>query len=148
MIQEDVRLETWIPWAAGLFEGEGSVGKSNSRSVIMSVSSTDPEVVERFCAILRCGHLATPIDRTGRDHIVHSRKVLYTWVCHGVEAAERAYELMRPYLSARRKAQFETAIREGARKYDRSRVHRWKRHAYEQEREAIIDGWRVQPILR
>ena len=89
-------------WAAGLFEGEGTVTLSldrgaNATAPLVSVVSTDPDVTgffqERWAGYVRSFH---PKSRTGR-----CRKA-YTWQLHASEKIEGFLLDIRPYLKTPR----------------------------------------------
>lgn len=55
-----------MAWAAGLFEGEGSIGTRKGRSeesprrLLLQLTSTDEDVLRRFHATLQCGGVYGP----------------------------------------------------------------------------------------
>jgi hypothetical protein len=90
-----------VAWAAGLFEGEGSITQSGSRLVVR-LNNTDPEPVYRFAGIVAFGEVYGPYQYEGRDGF--KRKPFWVWVAEEYEALE-VLELLWPWLSGRRHAQ-------------------------------------------
>jgi len=79
-----------IEWAAGLFEGEGSItygkviGRADSYRYQLTISSSDQDVLEKFCKIVNCGRVLGPYpgQREGNKerynwHIQNQRDCLY-----------------------------------------------------------------------
>lgn len=87
-----------IAWAAGLFDGEGSITHTR-RDLQVSLKNTDLELVSRFDAIVARGGIYGPYEHSGRDGFV--RKPFWTWVAQG-DAAHEAVELLAAWLSRRR----------------------------------------------
>jgi hypothetical protein len=58
--------EEEIAWAAGLFEGEGTITISNERLVVRLVN-TDEAIVRRLAEIVPFGTIYGPYDRQERD---------------------------------------------------------------------------------
>jgi hypothetical protein len=55
-----------IAWAAGLFEGEGSITHVYGRTQLR-IHMTDFEVLERFLEIIGAGRIYGPYSRKERD---------------------------------------------------------------------------------
>jgi hypothetical protein len=97
-----------IAWAAGLFEGEGSItmrlenpkgfGSSIYERVVLQLSMTDQDVVKRFAAIV--GGTVHEQTRANKP----SWKPLYYWSIEGTQHVEDIIEAFWPYLGERRKA--------------------------------------------
>lgn len=86
-----------LAWAAGLFEGEGSITANDTR-LILSVRNGDLEVLEFFEETVQAGTIYGPYTWTSDGA---RRKPFWTWVA----AAEEAFEvlgMLAPWLSSRR----------------------------------------------
>ena len=94
-------LDPSIAWAAGFFEGEGTITQSNGRLVVR-LNNTDSEPVKRFAAIVAFGAIYGPYQYASRDG--HRRKPFWIWHSEEYEALE-VLELLWPWLSVRRRAQ-------------------------------------------
>lgn len=90
-------------WAAGLFEGEGTVFHS-CRAIQTVLSMTDLEPVEDFHRIVGVGKLYGPYDNGP------GRKIFWRWSCCTKRDALVVFEKFKPWLSPRRIAQFEKAL--------------------------------------
>ena len=98
---------TDIVWAAGLFEGEGSIPHSHTRPKLMCVSlkMTDEDVMKKFVSIVGYGNLCGPhIDKKGNKPFyawqVRKRsevlRILKMFLPHfGIRRADRAIEVIR-----------------------------------------------------
>jgi hypothetical protein len=96
-----------IAWAAGLYEGEGTATRCNGR-LRLSVRMTNEETVRRFAAAVRCGTVYGPYKYASRDGYV--RKPVWVWLAD-CEDAWSVAALLRPWLSAVRRAQLERVFR-------------------------------------
>ena len=85
-----------LAWAAGIFEGEGTI-VANGRTFRLVVKMTDRDVVEHFAAVMG-GRVLGPYD--AHDGV---RKPAYVWMAHGVAAVYAGHRLY-PWLHARRQA--------------------------------------------
>jgi hypothetical protein len=95
-----------IAWAAGLFEGEGTIGSErNPQYIRLALGMTDRDVVERFSAIF--GGVA----QTWYPPRVQAsgRKRMWYWRARG-EAAADALRLMLPFFGERRSARARQAL--------------------------------------
>lgn len=90
-----------VAWAAGLFDGEGSITHSD-RDLQLSLKNTDLELVERFWRIVDRGRIYGPYEHRASDG--WNRKPFWAWVAHG-DAGHTTLELFAPWLSERRRAQ-------------------------------------------
>jgi hypothetical protein len=87
-----------IAWAAGWFEGEGSILLSGGR-LHARVSNTDQEILDRFAKVLSVGAKYGPYAPYGGTE--HRKQLLWVWVaCE--EAALDAIALMWLWLGSRR----------------------------------------------
>jgi len=101
--------EKLIAWAAGLFEGEGSLfaAKQNRPDrphkiyvyQRMSVTSTDLDVLEKFQDVVQCGLIH--FSRRAKLH----HKDVYHWVCNNSNQTMMVVQAFWPYLGERRKQQ-------------------------------------------
>src|SRR5689334_25276809 len=101
--------ENWtrenLAWAAGLFEGEGSITITKSGAVLV-VNMTDKDVLERFSAILGMGKLYGPI----KPRIAH-HKEQWLWKVGAAHETQAVLAAFWCFLGSRRKARAEEAIR-------------------------------------
>jgi hypothetical protein len=86
-------------WAAGFFEGEGTITQSGGRLVVR-LNNTDSEPVYRFAQ--QFGEVYGPYHYEQADG--HRRKPFWVWLAEEYEALE-VLELLWPWLSGRRHAQ-------------------------------------------
>jgi hypothetical protein len=87
-----------VPWAAGFFEGEGSITECGGR-LRAQVKNTDFEVLTRFAEIVRVGVVYGPYTRSHPDGF--RRKPAWLWVAEEYDALD-ALALLGPWLSRRR----------------------------------------------
>jgi hypothetical protein len=98
-------LEAEEAWAAGLFEGEGSFGLRRNGTVLLSLGSTDKDVVQRFHTIVGTGQVSSrPPGKNGR------RKRLWRVDVIRVEDVLRIVDMLYPWLGTRRRAAADAAI--------------------------------------
>jgi hypothetical protein len=95
-----------IAWAAGLFEGEGTVckhgGPGRQYGVAARVSMTDRDVLESFQAVVGMG---TVRSKTANAWPA-TRKPVFEWYVTKRAEVEALAVLLGPYLHERRRAQF------------------------------------------
>lgn len=97
-----------LAWAAGLFDGEGSIGryrytnhgKRYSRSQ-MTMHMCDRDVIARFVKILDVGVLNGPYNYSTKTT---KRKSAWYWSIAGFERVQAVTAMMWPWLGKRRKA--------------------------------------------
>jgi hypothetical protein len=94
----DAPREQQIAWAAGLFEGEGSITVSGNEFAL-TLKNTDESVVRRFWDVLELGSVYGPYDWQGTDGF--KRKPYWVWIARRYNAME-ALDVMAPWLSSRR----------------------------------------------
>ena len=90
-----------VAWAAGFFEGEGTITASNGRLVVR-LNNTDPEPVYQFAKILGFGDVYGPYHYDARDG--YERKPFWVWLAVEYEALD-VIELLWPWLTPRRRGQ-------------------------------------------
>lgn len=97
-----------MAWAAGLFEGEGSLSVLDKRGkrqfVQLSMTSTDRDVLARFIAIVSAGRMYGPYARTS------GVKPQYLWRAHGWQLLHRLRREWGTYLGERRLARFDEVL--------------------------------------
>jgi hypothetical protein len=98
-----------MAWAAGLFEGEGSIGAYSragrvSMNIMAQLVSTDEDVVRRFRAILGFGRVSGPIPRPERW------KPIWTWRATRFEQVQALVAYFWDGLSVRRRDQARAAL--------------------------------------
>lgn len=87
-----------VAWAAGLFEGEGTISVS-SGTVTVRVRNTDDWVIERFADIVERGTVYGPYSHNGRNGF--RRKPFWDWVAQAYDALD-VLALLGTWLSPRR----------------------------------------------
>ncbi len=97
-----------IAWAAGLFEGEGCISLADNWGgrlhVILDLSSTDRDVVEKFAAIVKCGTFGGPYGPFGAKAYTH--KPFWKWRASAKADVAQVKELLLPHLCERRRAKW------------------------------------------
>jgi hypothetical protein len=107
-------VEEGIAWAAGLFDGEGSVYLAKHRThvgyfrleaaITQSDPTGQPEVLTRFRAVTDLGFVKGPYPAPeGCDPV-------YRWKLYRREEIERLIDRLRPHLGSVKRAQAERAI--------------------------------------
>jgi hypothetical protein len=92
-------------WAAGLFEGEGSFGLRSNGTVLLTLGSTDKDVIERFRTVIATGRISSqPPGRNRR------RKRLWRVDVIQVDEVLRVINVLYPWLGARRRARADEAV--------------------------------------
>ena len=94
-------IDPEVAWAAGFFEGEGTITQSGGRLVVR-LNNTDSEPVYRFARIVQFGEIYGPYHYEQRDG--SKRKPFWVWLAEEYDALE-VLELLWPWLSARRHGQ-------------------------------------------
>lgn len=92
-----------IAWAAGLFEGEGSIEVSlpprPRTGVRLHLNTTDLDVLETFAAVCDCGTIRKV---TAASQAKANWKTCWSWRIGRQDDCRRLLELWLPYLGARR----------------------------------------------
>jgi hypothetical protein len=92
-------------WAAGLYEGEGTVSRrSNGWSICLSM--TDEPVIRRFHRAVGCGKVYGPYARNAEK----GHTPILEWVVSDKAGVDRFIERIQPNLGARRRAQLAPVI--------------------------------------
>lgn len=81
-------------WAAGLFEGEGSLTPSGN-GWAAKLGTTDEDVIRRFHEVVGCGTVYGPWQRG-------AFKPIWQWTCTDKAGLERVAERLGPWLGERR----------------------------------------------
>ena len=105
-----------LAWAAGLFEGEGSIvkgkrgeGGGQNRSPRLALSMTDEDIVRRFAGIVDCGTISL------YQPPFENRKLQYKWSCSRFEHVQAIVAVFWPWLGERRRAKAHEDFTEGHR---------------------------------
>ncbi len=105
--------ETDIAWAAGLFEGEGSISlHTGGLRPVLALRMSDKDVVECFSAIVN-GALAfdRPVSGPWLPKAgARGKKPLWTWHARNVCEVQQVLRLFWSYLGDRRREQSATAF--------------------------------------
>jgi hypothetical protein len=99
-------------WAAGLFEGEGTVTysprtESRKMSRRVAIGMTDPDVLRHFHEVVGVGYMNGPYARRSTTTGNEIRPV-WTWACSRWSELQPLLERLEPFLGERRGA----AVRE------------------------------------
>jgi hypothetical protein len=94
-----------VAWAAGLFEGEGTIGvrKTPGCQVYISLTSTDEDVVREFARVVDAGKVYGPYQYDEK------RKPFWKWNCDGMNGV-RVLEDLLPWFLSRRAARAREVI--------------------------------------
>lgn len=97
-------MEAKIAWAAGLFEGEGTIiiRTRPEDQIDVQLGMTDKDVVDRFCEIVGVGKVHGPYQ-------YGTRKPFWKFVAYGAEAMVVIHTL-RDYFGVRRGAKADEAV--------------------------------------
>ena len=114
-------------WAAGLFEGEGSVttqpsGTRGRLRVRFSLATTDEDVILRFQRVLGCGTVRGPFMKKG------ALKPQWSYYAGRAEHVQHIAAILRPYLGSRRSAKLEECLAAYAAQPPRGNGQREKTH--------------------
>lgn len=105
-------FRTDIAWAAGLFEGEGTIGSYSSgrngagQSITahLRLGMTDRDVVERFAQVVGFGAIHV------RPPGTNGHKAIFAWQAYGFEKAQALTAMFWPWLGERRRAKARETI--------------------------------------
>lgn len=106
MVDALINDEKLIAWAAGLFEGEGSlfvvtIRKPNKEYYYtrITVTSTDLDVLVKFSQVVQCG----AIYNTSRSNVPKHHKQKFWWQNNNIRKTQEVIEAFWPYLCERRR---------------------------------------------
>lgn len=88
-----------VAWAAGVFEGEGSLylrNVSSGKYATAEVKMTDEDIVRRFAAIVGVGNVYFKPERR------LNWKNCWAWTVNGKAGVSKVGEMFRPWLGVRR----------------------------------------------
>lgn len=94
-----------IEWAAGIIEGEGSIGfhrdpsRIGGRGTSVSVKMTDEDVVRRLFVVLGVGNVNGPYQSS-----YPGAKPIWQWAVYAKDDVTNVLDRLLPFLGARRKA--------------------------------------------
>ena len=85
-----------LAWAAGLFEGEGSIIRRRKKETNLVLATTDFDVLSKFCSILGHGRIYGPYTRP-------NTKPIWRWSCSGSKNCIAILAALWTFLGVRRK---------------------------------------------
>ena len=92
-----------IAWAAGLFEGEGTIYFNNATSEYkLGLKMTDEDVMEKFFSIVEVGNLYGPYTPKDKKLNGENRKDFWLWQCWRPSDVRVILKLLLPYFGKRR----------------------------------------------
>jgi len=97
-----------IAWAAGLYEGEGSISpgllkrKNRFHYLNCSLSMTDEDMVRKFHGIVKMGHVHGPYNATGPSAKPHY-KPRWIWQTSKFACVQQLIVLFWPWMGERRR---------------------------------------------
>jgi hypothetical protein len=129
--------DTQIAWFAGLFEGEGSLHIEKNGNTKLSLSSTDPDIIEKCKELFpKCQNVKPQQPKPVRDSY-NIPKIKYTWRVSHPDEVRRIINLILPWLGQRRTAKaLQLLAHLDARPlehYQRRKTHCPKGHEYSPE---------------
>jgi hypothetical protein len=99
----------WVAWAAGVFEGEGSLTVDRDGRPRFQMEMTDHDVLLRLQSVLG-GHVNGPyVGRPYRGYNSAAPKPKYRWTLGRYEDVRRVALLLYPFLGERRQLRFDDA---------------------------------------
>lgn len=103
--------DTDVAWAAGLFEGEGSIEVNReplSRTgVRLHLNTTDLDVLEHFAEVVGCGRVR---EVTAPSIVKPHWKTCWAWQIARADECSRLLREWLPYLGSRRSARAQEAL--------------------------------------
>lgn len=104
-----------LAWAAGLYEGEGTVGcyiqnkekwnRSPQCSIKLAIIMTDPDILTEFSDVVNIGSVRGPFKGNG-----FGKKDLYRYNLSTFEHVQYVIAMLWPHLSVRRRQQYRNAV--------------------------------------
>lgn len=98
-----------LAWAAGLFEGEGSIDPKGNR---LSLTTTDLDVLNKFLSVAGCGHIYQRKPNPLKKQL--GKKTQWTWVINRQEYTQALLAAMWEWLGVRRRVKAEEFFRKMA----------------------------------
>ena len=94
-----------IAWAAGLFEGEGTIYLHNqSKRYRLGLKMTDKDVMDKFFNIFKVGRLYGPYTPKDKKLNGEDKKDFWLWQCWRLSDVHVILKLLLPYFGTRRAA--------------------------------------------
>jgi hypothetical protein len=93
--------ETMLAWAAGLFEGEGSITVRYEKPV-MQMKMCDAEVVAKFRSVVGLGRVYGPYKNKTGERDGYPRQDFFVWTARSADC-ELVIERLWPWLSSYRR---------------------------------------------
>lgn len=94
-----------IAWAAGLFEGEGTVFVAKTGYARAQMQLCDEATLRRFCQAVGVGKIIGPYKRKNPN-----ASPFWCWGCYTEPQIRYLFGLLRPLLSKRRREQFAASL--------------------------------------
>lgn len=95
-----------IAWAAGLFEGEGSIVATGKTAAKLSIEMTDLDVLERFAQVVEAGAITAKTCTNKKPHW----KDRYALQIYARDDVRRILVAFLPWLQSRRRAKAEAIL--------------------------------------
>jgi hypothetical protein len=100
-----------LAWAAGIYEGEGSVCPNGGSRWQIAIISTDEDVVRRFWEIVQRGTVYGPYGGvSSTNKRLRRHKPYWRWACSNRDGILDVARRFGPYLSRRRAARMAEAV--------------------------------------
>lgn len=102
-----------LAWAAGLFEGEGTIAtrrigkREQDRAIVASIRMTDEDVIRKFCKIIQMGTVREPSKPKNPKW-----KPLWTWQVGSFEKSQALAAILWPWLCSRRRSKITQLLTE------------------------------------
>lgn len=143
---------TDIAWFAGLFEGEGCFSIEKNGNTKLSLSSTDPDIIERIKVLFPIHQNVTPQQPKPAREGYNLPKMKYTWRVSNPKEVRRITFLILPFLGQRRTAKANQLIAHldarPAQHYQRRKTHCPHGHEYTKENTLIKGGEKQYRVCR
>lgn len=107
---ENLREE--LAWAAGFFDGEGTVHFSNVEQPVCALSQIDRFVLDRFHRVVRVGNVTGPYAQNVYGPRTMNAKPQYRWSAGSYEGVQAVCALLWAFLSPVKRDQFARVLRE------------------------------------
>lgn len=92
---------TELAWAAGLYDGEGCTTNRGNNQPVMSISQSDPYVLERFAKAVGVGKVHGPYMREGKPNV----KPIWNYQSGTFEHTQQCLAAIWKWLSLHKRAQ-------------------------------------------